>query len=68
MEGWNTWRRRILAALGGAGLMFLAVPVLRADLLPSAVATDSVVRDWSEAGSERSVQAQRTPARSVRLC
>jgi hypothetical protein len=63
MEGWNNWRRRILAALGSAGLMLLGAPILRADMLPSAVLTESIFEGsqrFSETGDTREVtQARR---------
>jgi hypothetical protein len=33
MDGWKNWRKRILAAVGAAGLMILAAPDLRAEMV-----------------------------------
>jgi hypothetical protein len=45
MDGWRTWRKCILAALGAAGLMILAAPDLSAEMMhgPASVGIDSVV-------------------------
>ena len=46
MDGWKTWRKCILAALGAAGLMAFAAPDLRAEMLhgPTLVGLDGVVK------------------------
>jgi hypothetical protein len=46
MDGWKTWRKCILAALGAAGLMILAATDLRAEMMhgPTFVGLDSVVK------------------------
>jgi hypothetical protein len=44
MDGWKTWRKCILAALGAAGLMILAAPDLSAEMVhsPASVEIDTV--------------------------
>jgi hypothetical protein len=67
MNGWKTRTRRILAALGAAGLMILAAPDLSAEMVHGSTANSSQPTAHSQKFTANSSKPENGPADSCEL-